>query len=46
MTKVVVFALFLMFCGYVVASNPGGEYWENIGPRWDKMLNPCDYGNC
>jgi hypothetical protein len=22
------------------------EYWENVGPNWDRMLNPCNYEEC
>ena len=21
-------------------------YWEDVGPQWDRMLNPCDYEHC
>ena len=23
--------------------NPGKNYWESIGPQWDKMLNPVNH---
>ena len=25
---------------------PSQEYWEAVGPRWDRMLNPCKYEEC
>ena len=33
---VIVFIGFASLCYY----NPGREYWEAVGPRWDKMFNP------
>ena len=38
---------FLLFVGFtvVVLSNPSKTYWENVGPAWDKMLNPNKYSN-
>ncbi len=26
--------------------NPSEDYWNNIGPNWDRMLNPCKYEAC
>ena len=22
------------------------NYWDNVGPNWDRMLNPCKYREC
>lgn len=21
-------------------------YWQNVGPNWDRLLNPCSYEEC
>lgn len=38
----------LLFVGFVVIviDNTGKDYWENVGPNWDKMLNPCKFELC
>ena len=30
----------------VVYESPSKDYWANVGPQWDQMLNPCDYKEC
>jgi hypothetical protein len=36
-----------LFCLlYAFAAPISKEYWENVGPTWDRMLNPCDYEEC
>ena len=39
---VVLSILFLVFAS-LIYHNPGREYWEAVGPRWDKMFNPVNY---
>ena len=29
----------------VVYDSPSRTYWENVGPSWDRMLNPDKYSN-
>lgn len=29
----------------VVYPSPSKHYWENVGPSWDRMLNPNKYSN-
>ena len=29
----------------VVYDGPSKTYWENVGPSWDRMLNPNKYSN-
>jgi len=29
----------------VVNPSPSKQYWESIGPSWDRMLNPNKYSN-
>ena len=38
---VVVFLAFASLCYY----DPGREYWEAVGPRWDRMFNPSHYND-
>jgi hypothetical protein len=38
---VVVFLAFASLCYY----EPGREYWEAVGPRWDRMFNPVNYND-
>lgn len=37
----VVFLAFASLCYY----DPGREYWEAVGPRWNKMFNPDTYND-
>ena len=30
----------------VVYSPDSEAYWKSVGPKWDRMLNPCDYTEC
>jgi len=41
-TKIVLLIVFVGFAG-LLYYNPGSEYWESIGPSWDKMFNPVNY---
>ncbi len=34
--------IFVVFA-IVVYYDAGSNYWESIGPQWDKMLNPVNY---
>ena len=43
-TSVVLVLVFLAFGGLMVW-NPGRSYWEEVGPRWDKMFNPVNYND-
>jgi len=41
---IMVAGLFCML--YAIAAPAGKDYWENVGPQWDRMLNPCSYSKC
>jgi len=41
---IIVAGLFCML--YAIAAPAGKDYWENVGPQWDRMLNPCSYSKC
>ena len=45
--KMLILATVLTFVGLflVVYDSPSKQYWENVGPSWDKMLNPDKYSN-
>lgn len=38
----------MLFLLYTVMSYGGTskQYWESVGPQWDRMLNPCSYSQC
>jgi len=38
--------LFLMLYGIFAYSGASQLYWENVGPTWDRLLNPCKYTDC
>ena len=38
---IIVAGLFLML--YSIAVPASKSYWENVGPSWDRMLNPIHY---
>ena len=46
MIKWIVVAVFVFGTAYAVAHNPSKDYWEGVGPQWDRMLNPCSYQVC
>jgi len=31
---------------WLIMSADSKDYWESVGPRWDRMLNPCKYEEC
>ena len=37
--------LLIIFVGFasLIYHNVGSDYWESIGPQWDRMLNPVNY---
>ena len=35
--------LFVMI--YLILQPISNDYWENVGPSWDRMLNPNKYSN-
>ena len=43
--KALIFLTVLTFVGLaLVVYSPRSEaYWENVGPSWDRMLNPNKY---
>ena len=47
MTKyiVIVTAIFVLGSAYAVAHKPSKTYWANVGPTWDRMLNPDTYND-
>ena len=46
--KALIFVTFLTFVGLalIVYSPNSKAYWENVGPSWDRMLNPCKFKVC
>jgi hypothetical protein len=46
MIKLFIIVFFVLGAGYVIAYDPSKEYWEAVGPKWDRMLNPCKYNEC
>jgi hypothetical protein len=42
--KIAYIITFLVFISAWLAIIPSSkEYWQNVGPRWDKVLNPDKY---
>ncbi len=39
----VLFIIFLVVCIVMYYKPSSEEYWQSIGPSWDKMLNPNKY---
>ena len=37
----------ITFIGLYLVMNPSPnkDYWESVGPSWDRMLNPDKYSN-
>jgi len=47
MQKISLIVILLFVCiGWLLLVPSSTEYWENVGPQWDQMLNPCDYKEC
>jgi hypothetical protein len=46
MIKWIVVAFFILGSVYAIAHSPSKDYWENVGPQWDRMLNPCKFKEC
>lgn len=45
-TKIVIFVLAMAFALSVYAINEDSQhYWENVGPKWDQMLNPSKFAD-
>jgi hypothetical protein len=45
--RALIFITVLTFIGLtLVVYNPSKDYWENVGPQWDRMLNPCKFEKC
>jgi len=43
-TKITIFVLAMAFAVSVYAVNEDSQrYWQNVGPSWDKLLNPDKY---
>ena len=43
-TKITIFVLAMAFAVGVYAVNEDSQrYWQNVGPSWDKLLNPDKY---
>jgi len=44
----IILVIGLGFLLYTIVSYSGTskDYWESVGPSWDKMLNPCNYTEC
>jgi high-affinity Fe2+/Pb2+ permease len=43
---ILVIALGFMLYGIFSFAGANDKYWESVGPRWDRMLNPCKYEIC
>ena len=45
--KRLIFLTAITFIGLylVITPSPNKNYWESVGPAWDKMLNPAKYSN-
>jgi len=43
MIKWIVIGFFVFGSAYAIAHNPSKSYWEGVGPRWDRLLNPINY---
>ena len=37
--------MFLLYTMFTYSST-SQQYWENVGPTWDRLLNPCKYEQC
>ena len=37
--------VFFVVFGVNVYSTESREYWQAVGPRWDKMFNPVNYND-
>lgn len=36
-----------LFCLLYATTVPASKsYWQNVGPQWNKMLNPCNFKEC
>lgn len=44
MWKINLILLAILLTFYFIAEPKSKTYWENVGPAWDKMLNPKKYG--
>lgn len=42
----VVAVVVLIVIGWYSQIDSSKQYWEAVGPRWDRMFNPCKYGDC
>jgi len=44
----IIMVIGLMFLLYTILSYGGTskQYWEQVGPHWDQLLNPCKYEQC
>jgi hypothetical protein len=43
MIKWLVVGVFLFGSAIAIAHQPSKQYWESVGPKWDKILNPVNY---
>ena len=43
--RYLILLIILTFVGLtlVVYDSPSKTYWENVGPSWDRLLNPNKY---
>lgn len=35
--------ILVIMIAILVYYDPSKEYWENVGPTWDRTLNPCTH---
>ena len=44
----IILVIGLMFLLYTILSYGGTskQYWEQVGPHWDQLLNPCKFEQC
>ena len=45
--RVLIILAVIAFIGLylVITPSPNKDYWEAVGPSWDRMLNPDKYSN-
>ena len=41
-----VIAAFFLYWGVWPYFGESEKYWSNVGPTWDRILNPCKYEVC
>jgi hypothetical protein len=42
---IIIVAIFMLGYGMYSYSDANNNYWESVGPSWDRMLNPNKYSD-